>query len=192
MIGKFDILSCDLKTTSNGNIEFTALVSPQSRYAAKATLKAVQADNKEMSLCIDYAKKTRTIDQNSLLWALLTIYADAQGGGRKGSVTPEDIYYRMLSKYGIAEYMIVPEESVENLKRAYRDTEIIDNAIVERNGKKTPGKLVKCILGSSQYDTKEMSQIIDGVFDELAQIGVDASTSKDVADYYDDWQKAKK
>ena len=42
--------------------------------------------------------------------------------------------------------------------------------------------------GSSTYDTKQMGVVIDGIFDELAQIGVDVSTSRDVAGLYEDWK----
>ena len=93
----------------------------------------------------------------------------------------------MLNKYGVAQFIHIEAEAVDTLKSLYRDVKIIDDVVIVRGGKRTPAKLVKCIVGSSQYDTLQMSQLIDGVFDELAAIGVDVNTSREVADYYDQW-----
>ena len=188
MIGKFNFKNANLLTDSEGNITLTLQVSSESKYAIKQTMRELEKD-KEYTAKLEVKKNKRSLDQNALLWALLTIYAQALGGGRTGSVQPEDIYIKMLSKYGIAEYLVIPEIAVESLKQAYRDVQMIDNAYIERNGRKTPAKVVKCVLGSSQYDTKRMAHLVDGVFDELAVIGIDANTSREVKGLYDDWRK---
>ena len=41
------------------------------------------------------------------------------------------------------------------------------------------------------FKNKNRHYTIDGVFDELALIGVDAQTSRQVSDYYEEWNSYK-
>ena len=178
-----------LSRTDSGAIEFTLYVKPECRYAAQQIAKEMRKSDKSFLAMFEEQRERRSLDQNALMWALLKIYAEAQSGGRPGDVSPEDIYRKMLSRYGIAEFLVIPTAAVDGLKRAYKDVVVIDDAVIERGGKRTPAKAVKCVIGSSKYDKKQMSALIDGIFDDLAMIGVDASTSRDVAVWYDEWQR---
>ena len=53
-----------------------------------------------LTLTVELEHKGRSTSQNRLMWALLTIMADAYNAGRTGGVTPEDCYLEMLEKYG--------------------------------------------------------------------------------------------
>lgn len=185
MIGRLFFKNFRLAETDSGEIELTLSALPKCKYAVKQMVRDMRAKDKEFSATIDIRKHARSLDQNALMWALLTIYAEAQGGGRRGSVTPEDIYYRMLSKYGVAEFVMTLPEAEDALKSAFRVVSKVDTRFY--NGKQMA--VFKCYYGSSTYDTKQMSVLIDGIFDELAEIGVDASTSHDVATYYEDWRE---
>lgn len=191
MIGLLHIDKAGVRTDDEGNNYVILKISEDSKYNVKSIVRDIQQTDKAVSVTFDHQKNHRSLDQNALLWKLLTIYADALGGGRHGDVQPEEIYYQMLNKYGVAQFHVILKEAVDTLRALYRDVKVIDDAVVVRNGKRTPAKVVKCILGSSQYDTSQMSQLIDGVFDELAAIGVDVNTSREVGDYYDQWQQFK-
>lgn len=191
MIGLLHVDKAGVRTDAEGNTYVILKIAEESKYNVKGIVRDIQQSSKDVTVTFDYRKNYRSLDQNALLWKLLTIYADAIGGGRHGDVQPEEIYYQMLNKYGVAQFVAIPKEAVDDLKALYRDIKIIDDAVVVCNGKRTPAKVVKCIVGSSQYDTSQMSQLIDGVFDELAAIGVDVHTSREVGDYYDQWQRHK-
>ena len=191
MIGLLHVDKAGVRTDTEGNTYVILKIADESKYNVKGIVRDIQQSQKDVTAVFDYRKNYRSLDQNALLWKLLTIYADAIGGGRHGDVQPEEIYYQMLNKYGVAQFIVIPKDAVDDLKALYRDIRIIDDAVVVRNGKRTPAKIVKCIVGSSQYDTSQMSQLIDGVFDELAAIGVDVHTSREVGDYYDQWQQYK-
>lgn len=191
MIGRLTADKFGYREDKDGNAYLIMRITGESRYNIKPIISDIRRSGKPVTASFDFKKNKRSLDQNALLWALLTIYAEALGGGRRGSVQPEEIYYQMLNKYGVAQFLIMQEEAVEQLRVYYRDIKVIDDAVVIRNGKRTPAKLVKCIVGSSRYDTREMTQLIDGVFDELALIGVDAQTSRQVSDYYEEWNSYK-
>ena len=184
MLGVLHFSDVSMRSDEQGNIELVLAVAPESRYNVKPFIESVRRRNENFTGSFDVRKNKRTLDQNALMWRLLTIYADAINGGRRGGITPEDLYMRMLSKYGIAEFLMVLPEAEDTLKEAFRVVQKVDTRMY--NGVEMC--VFKCYFGSSKYDTKEMSNLIDGIFDELAEIGIDASTSVEVSEYYKDWR----
>lgn len=146
------------QTSEDGTVEVILSIDALSRGAVKTVVeesrKLIEKDG-SISCELQSVEKARTLSQNALLWRLLTIYAEVLNGGRTGEITPEKLYYSMLERYGVASFVAVPEECVEELRQAYRKIRVIDENIIERNGKKTKAKTVKCILGSSKYNTKQ-------------------------------------
>lgn len=188
---KLKMSAVRMQTAEDGKAELVFTVDAISRGAVKPVVSEARNIMKKhgVFVCkIESPVKRRTLPQNALLWELLTIYADELNGGRTGEITPEMLYYQMLERYGVAVYLAVPENSVDDLRKEFRKVEIIDNITVERNGKRTPAKMVKCIQGSSKYTTKQMKNLIDGIFDELAAIGVDAEHDEQLNELYQSWK----
>lgn len=184
MIGRLFFRDFKLLEADNGECELLLSVPRESVYSARAITKELRSKESDYMATIERKKRKRSLDQNALMWALLTIFADAQGGGRRGSVEPEDIYMQMLSKYGVAEFIMTVPEAEQTLRNAFRVIKRVDTR--DYNGKEMA--VFKCYYGSSTYDTKQMTGLIDGIFDELAVIGIDASTSREVQKYYKDWK----
>lgn len=194
MIGRVRFTGVKATTDDNGNIDVVLSISKESRYAVKSLLQPLKDDlqkDGELLACFEKVENNRTTAQNSLLWALLTLYADTLNGGRTGGITPEKLYYTMLERYGVATFLTLPEICIPDLKKAYRGVKIIDDTVIERNGKRTPAKAVKCVLGSSKYTKQQMTNLIDGIFDELAAHGVDVENNAVASVYYSEWQHLK-
>ena len=178
-----------MRTAEDGTAELTLSIDPISRGAVKPVVleaRKIAENHGVFVFKLESPVKRRSLSQNALLWRLLTIYADTLNGGRTGGTTPEQLYYKMLERYGVAVFVAVPEVCIEDLRRAYRKIVIIDETVIERNGKRTPAKTVKCILGSSKYNTEQMKNLIDGIFDDLAALGVDCG--EEVTKLYEDWK----
>jgi hypothetical protein len=186
---KIKVSAIRTQTAEDGTAELTLSVDSVSRGAVKRvitdTRKMLEKDG-VISCELKRAVKKRTLPQNALLWRLLTIYADAMNGGRTGEITPEMMYYSMLERYGVAVFVAVPAVCLSDLRKAYRKIKIIDETIIERNGKRTPALTVKCILGSSHYTTEQMKNLIDGIFDDLAKLGVECG--EELTELYNDWR----
>lgn len=119
-----------------------------------------------LTLTVEPERKGRSISQNRLMWALLTIMADAYNVGRTGGVTPEDCYLEMLEKYGAkVDYLEIPASALDILRSCYRLVHVVE--ILDGNR-----CTVKCTQGSSTFTTAEMKNLIDGIFDRLAEMGV--------------------
>ena len=114
------------------------------------------------------------------MWALLTIMADAYNAGRTGGVTPEDCYLEMLEKYGAkVDYLECPAGALDILRGCYRLVHVVE--ILDGNR-----CTVKCTQGSSTFTTGEMKNLIDGIFDRLAEMGVNDPI---VTAYWQEWKE---
>lgn len=183
MIGRLNFDKARMSIDENGKTELTLTVSNESKYNVKRILQTIRDSDKKPTAVFDFLKNKRTLNQNSLMWELLTIYADTLNGGRKGGIMPEDLYIQMLAKYGVAEFIMTVPQAENTLKNAFRVVKKVD--VRDYNGVEMA--VFKCYYGSSKYDTKEMANLIDGIFDELAELGVNADVR--VVDYYEQWQK---
>lgn len=133
-----------------------------------------------LTLTVEPEHHKRSTAQNSLMWALLTIMADHYNGGRTGGVTPEDCYLEMLEKYGAkVDYLEVPAGALDILRGCYRIVHVVE--ILDNNR-----CTVKCTQGSSTFTTGEMKALIDGIFDRLAEMGVNDPV---VTAYWQEWRR---
>ena len=133
-----------------------------------------------LTVTIEPERKGRSTSQNRLMWALLTIMADHYNAGRTGGVTPEDCYLEMLEKYGAkVDYLEVPAGALEILRGCYRLVHLVE--ILDNNR-----CTVKCTQGSSTFTTQEMKNMIDGIFDRLAEMGVNDPI---VTAYWQEWKE---
>lgn len=133
-----------------------------------------------LTVTVEPEDRRRSTRQNSLLWALLTRMADHCNGGRTGGVTPEDCYLEMLAQYGAkVDYLEVPSGALEILRRCYRLVHVVE---ILDNDRCT----VKCTQGSSTFSAAEMKDLIDGVFDRLAEMGVSDPL---VTAYWQEWKE---
>lgn len=105
-------------------------------------------------------KKHRSLSQNAYMWQLINEI------GVKVRKSKEEVYLQMLKDYGVSE--IVSMLSSINPKGFFKYYEAIGTGIVN-NKEFTHYKIYK---GSSEYDTKEMSVLIDGVIQEAENLGI--------------------
>lgn len=133
-----------------------------------------------LTLTVEPERKGRSTQQNRLMWSLLTIMADHYNAGRTGGVTPEECYLDMLQKYGAkVDYLEVPAGALDILRGCYRLVHVVE--ILDGNR-----CTVKCTQGSSTFTTGEMKNLIDGIFDRLAEMGVNDPM---VTAYWQEWKE---
>lgn len=189
MIAKLKVGNPQLKIDYYQNYELTFPVKADSKMSVKKVMALLQSNDKVLEIKLDYLKKARTLDQNALLWGLLSEYAQFLNGGRRGGGTEEELYYKFLEKHGVAQFLLVEEVALETLKQAYRGVIVIDRVIYQ--GKRYCQ--CKCILGSSKYDTKQMGNLIDGVLDEMEKAEVNTPTMRALEEewrsYYENYNQ---
>lgn len=114
-------------------------------------------------------KKHRSLSQNAYMWQLVNQI------GVKIRKSKEEVYLLMLKDYGVSE--IVSMLSSINPKGFFKYYEKIGTGVV--NGKEfTHYKIYK---GSSEYNSQEMSVLIDGVIQEAENLEIPTLTKQEIA-----------
>jgi PAS domain-containing protein len=108
-------------------------------------------------------RNDRSLRQNRLMWALLEIMARAQGQ------SSWDCYLDVLERFGARyEYLMVLPQAVPLVKQQFRAVREVEYR--EYNG--VTMTILKCFYGSSTFDTKEFSTLVDGILDLLAEMDI--------------------
>jgi len=119
---------------------------------------------KDYRLDIKPYKDSRSLRQNSLLWGLIQQISDETGND------PMDIYIAALensnAKY---EYIAALPEAEDSLKKVFRAVKPCGTFTSPKNvGMVT----YKCWIGSSKYDTAEMTTLIDYVIAKAEELNI--------------------
>ena len=120
----------------------------------------------DLRLTVRRWKERRSLDSNSYMWILLTQMALIL------HTTKEEIYEEMLDRYGIAYtdedggHVVVGVKKGLDMKKAghwkhYKDADCAYWYLLK---------------GTSEYDTKEMSDFLDRVIEEAKDLGIETAT----------------
>lgn len=113
-------------------------------------------------------KEKRSLNANAYAWTLITKIADAL------RTSKEECYLEMLKRYGQSE--IVSVLSQIDVSGYFKYYEPLATATLQ--GKEfTHYKIFK---GSSEYDSREMAILIDGIVSEAKELGIETIPPKEI------------
>lgn len=148
-----------------------------------------------LSVSIKKYRKKRSLDANAYYWQLLSKLADAV------KISKPHMHNIMLRRYGQAEcidgkmvYVVVPDDDkgieIANEAETYH---IRPTSEVKTSADGCAFRTYIMLRGSSTYDTKEMSVLINGLVDECKEQGIETLTPerlKEMMQMYDqNWRK---
>lgn len=144
----------------------------------------VIANGKELDVEIKQHRKKRSLDANSYCWVLIGKIAEALNQAK------DDIYIRMLTSYGQREKNLISvvSDGVDAIMSA------LDNHVVEVGRGFTNGKEfvhLAILIGSSKYDSKEMSVLIDGIVYEAKELGIETMPQEQLDSMKNSWKNLK-
>lgn len=131
----------------------------------------------KFSATIKKYRPSRSNNANAYAWVLMTRIAESI------HTTKEAVYLQMLSRYGVYTHLIVKPSVVDRVKTEWRTVEEIGEVTV--NG--VTGIQLRCYFGSSTYDTKEMSVLIDGIVSECKEMGIETLTPIELDRLKEEW-----
>lgn len=143
-------------------------VAGDSKYAANLAVEEMKGANSKLQIEIKPYKSQRSLEQNRLLWALLGKMANALSGNKR-KVSTDECYCAMLEEANVSyDYLLALPEAEPMLRETFRAVRKIDERVV--NGKKL--NLYKYFIGSSKFNTQEMTELIEATLDKLAELGI--------------------
>lgn len=174
MTGTMQNLSFDF-TTGKPNITL-ALNERQEAVAAYEALKDCK-----LSVVIKKHREKRSLDANAYFWVLLDKLADKIG-------TSKEFIYRSYIKDigGNSEVVCVKDKAVEKLCECWKH-----NGLGWQTDR-LPSKIEGCTnvilyYGSSTYDTKQMSRLIDNVVADCKEQGIETMTPDELCKLKEAW-----
>lgn len=166
----------------------TLKLSRNTFMAAVAELKGILAKGKELALEIKQYRKKRSLDANGYMWVLCQKIAEkiAPPGAL---ITKEDVYRKAIREVG--QFTIVPirNDAVEQWIYNWGAGRI--GWVCESLGdSKLEGYTnIMSYYGSSVYDTKSMSILVDYIVSEAKEQGIETMTPTELEGLKQEWKK---
>lgn len=155
-----NIKHADMRMTMNREIELILTVKADPTVIEELVHKA---NEKPHTVKIEPLKRKRSLDANGYLWVLLQKIAEVL------HTTKDEVYLEMLSRYGVFTHIVVKPNVVDRVKAEWRTVRELGEVTI--NGK--TGIQLQCFFGSSTYDSREFSVLLDGVIHEAEELGIE-------------------
>jgi hypothetical protein len=134
-------------------------------------------DIEKLSIEIKQYREKRSLNANAYAWKLIGEIADIARASK------EEIYFEMLRRYGQSELIsVLAHIPIQHYVKYYD----------EAGESKLNGKLFKhyrVYKGSSEFDTREMSVLIDGIVGEAKELGIQTETPEQLAKIKSLWKE---
>lgn len=151
--------------------------------------------DKLLRITVKLWRDKRSLDANSYYWVLLSRLAEAVG------ISKPRAHNLMLRKYGqnlvidsqIA-FLVIPDtEEAEETALEAESFHIRPTSQVKQGKDGKMYRTYTVLAGSSTYDTKEMSELINGLVSECKEQGIETLTPDELArmmkDYEENYKK---
>ena len=131
---------------------------------------------------ISPAKKKRSLNANAYAWKLINDIALAV------RESPEDVYREALKNIpNICEVLCVQDKAVDSMVRLWTRNHI--GRRVEREESKIKGCTNLYIYyGSSDFDTRQMSMLIDNLVQDAQALGIETRPEEEIKSLLEAWE----
>ena len=137
----------------------------------------------ELDIEIKRHRKKRSLDANAYCWVLLDRIAKAQRS------TKTEVYRNAIREIGgVSTIVCVQDKAVDSLREGWSHNGIgwVSDTM--------PSKVEGCTnvilyYGSSTYDTRQMSTLIDFLIEDAKLYGIATDTPDEIQRYKDAWEK---
>lgn len=133
-------------------------------------------------LTIKEHREKRSLDANAYAWVLIGKIADAL------RITPKEIYRQAIQDIG-GNYEVIPikEEAADRFKEIW-EAQGLGWPCMDMGKSKIPGyRNLRAYYGSSTYDTRQMSVLIDHIAQDCKQLGIETLTPDKLAAMMGEW-----
>lgn len=133
------------------------------------------SEDKVYDVEIKIHREKRSLNANSYCWKLCTEIASAINSDK------DSVYLLMLKRYGISDLVPISNQVPIDDYIKYYDIE-------SKTDKYTWYKIYK---GSSKYDTKEMSVLLNGIVSECKEMGIPTKEDLEIERMVKEWESEK-
>lgn len=170
------------KVILDGDTSYLCLAIPMRD--AKRFVAEMKQDKYDVEIKVHRDKRSR--NANNYLWQLLDHMGEVLGRPK------EDLYLHYVRNVGPFKDFTLTEDEAKTFRIAWSKlgtgwpTEQVDYTQDGNN------VVVRAYYGSSQYNTKQMSRLIDMVVDDAKSIGIETLTPVELARMKEAWDRGQK
>lgn len=136
--------------------------------------------DEDIDLLIKKHRQLRSLDANAYLWVLISKISEAISP----PMDKQEVYLMMLKRYGQGGRVSILTNQFDSVIREFEYYKVLGTSKAKGNEFTHADVLV----GSSKYNTKEMSTLIDGVIQEARDLGIDTDTPEQIARFKERWE----
>lgn len=165
----------DARVAFNGDMEIILRVEPESKNTVRAIIQSLVG--RKLAVEIKQWRAKRSNDANAYFWVLCSKIGDVLQKSK------DEVYLDLLGDYGVFTHVIVKPNAADRVRMEWRTVKDLGEVTV--NGQ--TGVQLQCYFGSSTYDTKEMSRLIDGAVKEAKELGIETLTPAELEIMKSEW-----
>ncbi len=156
-------------------------LSPQQAQEGVAELKEVLAKGKMLEATIDKQKRKRSLDMNSYAWVLCQKIAEVIGS------TKELVYQGFIKDVGQFEIVPIRDDAVDRWIRNWQSKGLGWHAEILSDSKIEGYKNIISYFGSSVYDSREMSVLINEIVNQCHELGIETKPEEEIKSLIESW-----
>ncbi len=141
-----------------------------------------EIENKKLDIEVKKHRERRSLDANAYCWVLLGELA------KKMNLKPTEVYKMAIKDIGVYEILPIKDVAVEKFTEAWQKNGIGWACEVLGKSKLEGYTNLKAYYGSSSYDSKEMSRLIDSIVEDCKLQGIPTDTPEQIAKYKEAWK----
>lgn len=136
-----------------------------------------------LDITIEKHKEKRSLDANAYCWVLCQKIADKVG------ITKEEVYKKQIKDVGKFEIIPIKDDAVETFIKAWTTKGIGWVCEVLNKSKLANYTNIIAYYGSSLYNTKEMSVLIDSIVQEAKSLDIETLTPSELEELKNMWHE---
>ena len=134
-------------------------------------------DGKTVTVEIKTKREGRSLDANAYCWVLCGKIADTKGLLMKKT----DVYKQAIRDYGVTAIMPLANNQLKDIIKWHEESGLGNSCDVIGASKFAGYTNVMFYYGSSGYDTKQMSVLLDGIVSDAKDLGIQVETPDQLA-----------
>ena len=159
-------------------------MSKQEAITAHETLREALDKGKPLSVEIKPYRAKRSLDANNYCWILCDKIAQVIGS------TKEEVYRKVIRDVGVFEFIVIHPEATETFIDDWSSKGIgwfaeVDDPITINQIEFNKVVIYK---GSSRYDTKEMSRLIDELVNQAKELDIETRPQEEIDSLLKSWE----
>ena len=158
------------------------MVKPTREDIGKAMAIVRKMKPKAYDLTVKEHREKRSLDANAYAWVLIGKLAEAM------RVTPTEVYTQAIQNIG-GNYEVIPirEEAVDKFTEVWKK-QGLGWPCVDMGASKIPGyKNLRAYYGSSTYDTRQMSLLIDALIQDCKALDIETLSEEKLSAMMEGW-----